>query len=114
MAISSEIRSELVRRARNKRLRTSAFSGEEPCDWRPHQVLQPESGLPFTDVGAWNFIADIVECGCDVREITMAKPLGKIGYEILAAGHQGCPQIYIKLTLSASLIHGRSFHNSER
>jgi hypothetical protein len=44
----------------------------------------------------------------------MEKPPGKIGYEILANGYIGCPQIYIKLTLSSNTVHGRSFHNSER
>lgn len=114
MAISPTIRAELVRRARNKNTRTNSFQPQEPCDWRPRQVAHPESGLPFTDVGAWNFIADLLESGHDVREMVMQKPPGKTGYEILADGYVGCPQIYIKLTLSSNLVNGRSFHNSER
>jgi len=35
-------------------------------------------------------------------------------YEILAEGYVGCPRIYIKLTLYSNMVHGRSFHNSER
>src|ERR1039458_6245190 len=113
MAISSAIRDELVRRARNKNTRTSVFRPEEPCDWRPRQVSHPESGLPFTDAGAWNFIADLLESGCEVRETELRKPPGKIGYVTLVDGHVGCPRIYIKLTLSSNMVHGRSFHYSE-
>jgi hypothetical protein len=114
MAILSTVRAELVLRARDKNRRTNAFRSEEPCDWRPRQMAHPQTGLPFTDVGAWNFIAELLESGCDVAEIVMQKPRGKTGYEILVAGPVGCPEIYIKLTLSSNMVHGRSFHYSER
>ena len=113
MPISTTVRTELARRARDKHLRTNTFRTQEPCDWQPRQVAHPQSGLPFTDVGAWNFIADLLEAGCNVREVILQKPPGKIGYEILVDGYVSCPQIYIKLTLSSNLVHGRSFHNSE-
>ena len=113
MAISAELRTELVRRARDKRRRQSVFTSQAPCEWRPYEVLMPESGLPFDDVGAWNFTADLLESGQDVIEIVMKKPRGQIGYVILADGHPGCPKIYIKLTLSSNMVNGRSFHDSE-
>ena len=72
--ISSTTRAELVRRARNKDTRTNTFSEKEPCEWRPRQVAQPGSGLPFTDVSAWNFIADLLESGCEVKEVVLEKP----------------------------------------
>jgi len=113
MAVSSAIRDELIVRARNKKTRAVEFTVQAPCEWRPGQVLQPESGLPFTEVGAWNFIADILESGCDVKELILEKPCGKIAYVIRTTGYPGCPDIYIKLTFSAGKVHGRSFHNSE-
>jgi hypothetical protein len=76
-------------------------------------VLSPESGLPFTDSGAWHFIADLLEAGHEVSEIEMKKPKGKVGYVLKTAGYTGCPKIYIKLTLSANMVNGRSFHNDE-
>ena len=87
MPISNLLRAELSRRARDKHARTNVFTRQEPCDWRPRQVAHPESGLPFTDVGAWNFIADLLDAGCEVREIVLEKPLGKIGYEMLTDGY---------------------------
>ena len=113
MAIPSNIRRELVRRARDKHRRQSVFRSTEPCDWRPHQVLRPESGLPFDDAGAWNFVADLLEAGHEVTEIVMEQPLGQVGYAMLIDGHSSCPKIYVKLTLSSSMVNGRSFHDSE-
>ncbi len=113
MSIPAAIRSELIRRAREKKLRQAEFSFDEPCDWRPWQVLHPETGLPFTDVGAWNFIADYLTSGGPVRCITLDKPPGQTGYVILTPGYRDNPEIYIKVTLSASRINGRSFHDSK-
>jgi hypothetical protein len=113
MPIPAEVRAELVRRARDKRRRTAEFSAHSPCEWRPWEVLHPDSGLPFTDAGAWNFVAELLESGHDASTVTLRKPPGKEAYEILAAGHRSGPNIYIKLTLSGPFVHGRSFHNSE-
>ena len=113
MPISSQIRDELARRARNKNYRQNLFRPQEPCDWRPRQVLQPESGLSFTDVSAWNFIADLLDLGHAVSEILMKKPPGQIGYVLIAKGYTDCPNIYIKLTLSSNMVNGRSFHYCE-
>jgi hypothetical protein len=111
--IEDSVRQELIRRARDKRARQSIFSAQAPCDWRPHRVLKPESGLPFTEVEAWHFIADLLEVGHPCRQIALRKPRGQIAYVITTAGHQGCPEIYIKVTLSSNKINGRSFHDSE-
>jgi hypothetical protein len=113
MAISAEVRAELARRARDKRRRQSVFTSQAPCKWHPYQVSMPESGLPFDDASAWNFIADLLDAGHDVAEIVMDKPQGQIGYVLLVDGHPGCPEIYIKLTLSSNMVNGRSFHDSE-
>lgn len=89
------------------------FSEQEPCDWRPWQVLHPDSGIEFTSVSAWNFIADLLESDHEVKEVLLKKPPGKLAYEIIAQGYHKCPSIYIKVTFSHDKIHGRSFHNSE-
>lgn len=113
MGIPAAARHELVRLARDKKSRTAVFKVDAPSEWRPTSVLHPQSGLPFTDVGAWNFVADLLESGCEASAIAMEKPPGTTGYVILTSGYPGYPKIYIKLTLTASIIHGRSFHNSE-
>ena len=77
-------------------------------------MLNPELGIPFTDVGAWHFIADLLEAGHEVTELDMDKPKGQTGYVLKAQGYADCPAIYIKLTLSANKVNGRSFHYDER
>ena len=107
-------RNEIVRCARNKNLRTSEFRIDEPAEWRPHEVINPECGLPFTDISAWHFIADQAERGCPITTITMKQPSGVIGFVMLLTGAEKCPQIYIKVTLRSGKIRGRSFHNSKK
>ena len=94
-------------------MRQSVSKSTEPCRWYPYNVLHPVFGIPFTDAGAWNFIADLLSAGHDVTPIVMEKPPGQIGYVLRTAGYTGCPEIYIKLTLSKHYINGRSFHDSE-
>jgi hypothetical protein len=113
LAIPDSIRTELIRRARDKRFRQNVSKSTEPCRWYPHKVLHPVFGFEFTDAGAWNFIVDLLSAGHDVTTIEMEKPLGQIGYVLKTAGYTGCPKIYIKLTLSNRYINGRSFHDSE-
>jgi hypothetical protein len=113
MAIEISVRNELIRRARDKRLRQSVSKSTEPCRWFPHRVLHPVFGIPFTDASAWNFVADLLSAEHDVTTIVMEKPFGQIGYVLKTAGRLGCPEIYIKLTLSNRYINGRSFHDSE-
>ncbi len=111
--IEAHIREELVRRARDKHARQSIFSPTEPCDWCPHSVSHPLSSLPFTDGGAWNFIADTLEADHACNAIILDKPLGQTGYVLIIDGYPGCPKIYVKITMSRNKINGRSFHHSE-
>ena len=54
-----DIRHQLVVLARRKQARTLGW----PRDWRPTQVLDPQSEKPFTPEGAWGYIADLLEQG---------------------------------------------------
>ena len=113
MAIEVSIRNELIRRSRDKRFRQSVSKSTEPCRWYPWRVLHPVLGIPFTEAGAWNFIADLLSTGQEVMTIAMEKPSAQIGYVLKTDGYKGCPEIYIKLTLSSQYVNGRSFHDSE-
>jgi hypothetical protein len=108
------IRPEIVRCARDRRLRTSDFTLEEPVVWKPYEVINPQCGIPFTDITAWHFIADQIEQGCPIAEIVLKKPPGEIGYELQILGAEGCPAIYVKIRIKHGRILGRSFHNSTR
>ena len=107
--VSNDLRREIVRRARDKKLRTFEF---EPTVWNPTQVLNPESKIPFTDITAWHFIADQLESGCHVQAVELHRPKGEIGYEMLFQGLPDYPKIYVKVRLHKHRIIGRSFHNS--
>ena len=112
--VDPSIRSEIVRCARDRRARVSEFTGQEPVIWKPTEVVNPESGIPFTAITAWHFIADQVEAGCKITPVVLRKPPGEIGYELDLPGADGCPRIYVKLSIKRGRVIGRSFHNSSR
>ena len=112
--IPPELRTEMVRRARDKRFRFVEFDTEEPCVWNPTQVLNPECGIPFTDLTAWHFIADQLEAGCPVSTFNLRMPSGDTGYELRFEGAAGQPGIYVKVRLHKDKIKGRSFHYTTR
>lgn len=108
----ADLRQEIARRARDKRLRRFDFSREEPVVWKPTEVINPDSGICFTDITAWHFVANQVEGGCDIYKVEFRKPPGAVGYELRLPGAPGCPPIYVKFRLVVNGILGRSFHNS--
>lgn len=113
MPIGENIRQELIRLASSSRTRTSKFTREAPCDWRPQNVLDPSTGEPFTDVGAWHFIVDcLTHLTCEeIDMIVLDRPPGKSGYVLIRPGAHGRPSIYIKLDIISGAVRGRSFHD---
>lgn len=110
-----EARRQIISLARQKRCRHSEFSPERPVKWRPTQVTNPEVDLPFTEAGAWEFIAQQLEAGQPLTEIVLDKPPGKIGYVLSVLLSSDRPELYVKLELGGSgKVFGRSFHYSER
>jgi len=45
-----------------------------PRDWRPNQVIDQRCGMPFTESGAWNYVADTLESGHTVEVLTLDSP----------------------------------------
>jgi hypothetical protein len=68
----------------------------------------------FTERGAWEFVAELLEAGHPLKEVDLKKPVGKKGYELLASGGKGRPEIYMKLQLGSGRVIGRSFHYSKQ
>lgn len=89
------------------------FSPTRPTHWAPTEVRSPSSGEAFTPDGAWAFIAELLEGGCEIEEITLEQPPGRKGYVVLTKGCEG-EEIYIKLQLGSGQVIGRSFHISRR
>jgi len=109
-----DARARLSRLARRKELRISRWTKERPCEWRPLEVESPETGLPFTEVRAWEFIAALLESGHTLREVQLEQPPGEIGYEMVVDLKAGQPKLYIKVQFLGGVILGRSFHYSDR
>jgi hypothetical protein len=106
------IRRDLRRRAGSKRTRGSEFTPEAPCKWQPTQVIDPRSQEPFTDAGAWDFICDLLDGGCEIEEIDLQRPPGRKGYVLTTEGVEN-QIIYVKLQLTGDKVLGRSFHYSK-
>lgn len=83
-------------------------------DWRPTEVIDPNTGVPFTDASAWEFIADqlIAESAQhDVNTVELSKPAGKAGYTMSIPTNW--EMIYFKVRMGIGKIIGRSFHYSK-
>jgi hypothetical protein len=108
-----EIREEIVRLARNKQARI-VLEIPGMSDWKPKTVNNPEVDMPFTDIGAWHFIADLAESGHPIKVIDLKKPKGMKGYEMIIDLKGNPSSLYIKVHLKGGKIFGRSFHCSYR
>ena len=65
----------------------------------------------FTEDGAWQFVADLLDAGQPLTEVALEKPPGKKGY-VMKIPVKGWRPIYIKLQLGSGQVFGRSFHHS--
>jgi hypothetical protein len=74
-------------------------------------VCEKGSITPFTEAGAWEFIACLIEDNVEIETITLDKPPGKTGYVMLVTGNYN-EEIYIKLEIVGDKVFGRSFHVS--
>jgi hypothetical protein len=112
--VAESIRRQLIVLARRPRARIVPRTSQIPCRWRPGLVNNPESRMPFTEAGAWQFFADRVEEGLPLESMSLDKPLNAVGYVMLISLELTLPPLYIKVQLAGDRILGRSFHYSER
>jgi hypothetical protein len=83
-----------------------------PSDWSPQTITSPENGMPFTQAGAWELIAELAQGGHPMREICLDRPPGDIAYEFLVDLAAATTTLYIKVQIKGGCIIGRSFHAS--
>ena len=103
---------QLCRQCRDKRRRFSDFSSERPTRWHPNKITNPNTGLYFTEPGAWQLIGDLLEQGHEFTEKVLDKPPGAIAYEAWVRYEDGTT-IYLKIEPCGPNIFGRSFHYDE-
>ena len=105
------VRHQLVVLCRRKKARKSEWSVKCPTEWQPTTVIDPLTGSPFTDAGAWEFLADKLENGWELEPMQLEKPPGSTGY-VLKIPLDG-RKLYVKLQLGSGCVVGRSFHYSK-
>jgi hypothetical protein len=111
---NEDLRREIARLARDKKRRIVPNSPKIPCVWQPLTVTNPESDLPFTSERAWQFIAELIEAGHPIQEVTLEKPMGDTAYVMEVELAPNTTLLYIKVQLKGGQILGRSFHYSTK
>ena len=106
------VRQEMLAILRRGR-RSSEFSRTAPTRWNPFQVVNPESGFPFGDAGAWDLIVQHLESGHPLECVELDKPPGKKGYVMMITLTVDRPPLYVKLQIGEGCVLGRSFHYSD-
>lgn len=109
----AELRAEFARFARDKRRRLARHTAEYPSPWHPTGLTNPATGEVFTDVGAWEWVADQLEAGVEVWPAKLDHPPGKIGWYFTRPSAFPPSEIYVKLQAGGDHVRGRSFHISE-
>ncbi len=105
---------EIARLGRYASSRRNDFSPASPCDWDPYGIVNPETGLPFSDASAWELICRLlVERPESFQEVRLDRPPGQTAYAIEVTLPENV-RVYIKVQLSQGKARGRSFHLSTK
>jgi hypothetical protein len=82
--------------------------------WAPYTVRNPDTFMPFTDAGAWDFIADCLEANVKTTCIPPSEKYPDHAYYLVEGARTG-QAIYMKIAIRPGLKHviGVSFHNSK-
>lgn len=113
MSLPAETRRLLARYCRDKRSRQIARN--LGARWDARLQDNPETGMPFGDIGAWALTADSLEdMTVTIHELTLEKPPGARAYWWLVP-QVGRASIYIKIQIAPGgcCVLGRSFHFAE-
>lgn len=81
-----------------------------PSDWCPNKVINPETGFPFSEAGAWELIQQLLDSGNPIQPIPMDDPPGLTGYVMKYQLKDEERLLYIKVHFGNGKIVGRSFH----
>jgi len=104
---------EIGRLGRYAKSRRHDFHPNEPCQWSPQTISCPETGMCFSDSGAWGLICDLLEQHPETfKEVILRLPPGQIAYQTVHTLSNGT-RVYIKVQLSQGKARARSFHISE-
>lgn len=82
--------------------------------WEPWAVSHPELHFPFTEDGAWNFIADCLEEGENFTDLPPSDKFPDFAIYLVHMPARGSRRIYMKVAANAGIdmVIGVSFHYS--
>lgn len=108
------IRAWFVLACRNPARRTDGRRLGIAHRWEPFTVRHPELPFYFTESGAWDFIADCIEAGEDLRHIPPSDDFPDYAVFMVHMPIYGDRRIYIKVARRPALdrVIGVSFHYS--
>ena len=88
---------------------------KEPSEWQPFQIMNPKTGMSFSDTSAWHFIAELLENPkIQATQLTLKQPPGDTAWVILHSLERNSSALYIKVALKNGNVIGRSFHLSRK
>ena len=101
---------QLAQNCRRKDMRSLGF----PRDWQPYKIQNPEfPGYTFTDISAWEFIADKLEQDPKFDVIPLDNPKGAKAL-VMKIPLPSDQVLYIKVQIGSGIkAIGRSFHVSD-
>lgn len=83
--------------------------------WEPFTVRDPDHHCFFTESGAWDYIADCLECGEQLNHLPPTDEFPDYAIYMLAAPISSQRRIYMKVAVrkDVDMVIGVSFHYSD-
>lgn len=108
------IRGWLVSRCRDPGRRTDGRKMGMANRWQPYTVRHPELYGYFSDAGAWDFIADCLEEGLELKRLPQSAEFPDYAAYMVYLPIHGERRIYMKVAARPELdmVIGISFHYS--
>ena len=115
MNTSYERRLDLAARCEDSSLTITGRNLDVPNRWSPYGIRDPDTGMKFSDVGAWYFISDCLKdkriIVKDLPDLLKNPPIPAVYFEVDDPWDER--KIYVKIgELRDGKILGVSFHHS--
>ena len=105
------VRGALVLLCRNPDMRITGRALDTANRWKPYSVRHPQTDMVFTDAGAWEYIADMIQEGSRLTCLPPTVQMPDHAYYLIEGRAEG-RRIYMKVAIRPPLrkIIGLSFH----
>jgi hypothetical protein len=62
-----------------------------PTEWTPGKVVNPEVDMPFTEAGAWHFVAHLLDTGHPIQQVSLHQSHSEVAFVMLVDLKPGAP-----------------------